>query len=48
MSTTYQAVPAGPATESAAERLRLMGKKMGLWNHGFDFARVSPSNFFVT
>ena len=45
MSTTYQAVPTDPATESAAERLRLMGKKMGLWNHGFDFARFARQLF---
>jgi len=45
MSTIYQAVPTGRATESAAERLRLMGKKMGLWNHGFDFARFARQLF---
>lgn len=45
MSTTYQAVPANPATEPAAERLRLLGKKMGLWNHGFDFARFARQSF---
>jgi SAM-dependent methyltransferase len=45
MSTTYQAVPTGPATLDPAERLRLMGKKMGLWNHGFDFARFAAQLF---
>ena len=45
MSTTYQAVPTNPTTVSPAERLRQMGQKMGLWNHGFDFARFAAQVF---
>lgn len=44
MSTTYQTVPADQ-TMSPAERIRLMGQKMGLWNHGFDFARFARQLF---
>jgi SAM-dependent methyltransferase len=44
MSTTYQAVPAD-ATMEPAERIRLMGQKMGLWNHGFDFRRFASQLF---
>jgi SAM-dependent methyltransferase len=44
MSTTYQAVPAEQAIEPA-ERIRLIGQKMGLWNHGFDFARFAKQLF---
>jgi len=40
MSTTYQAVPSNAAIEPA-ERIRLMGQKMGLWNHGYDFSRFA-------
>lgn len=44
MSTTYQAVPADSAV-APAERIRRMGQKMGLWNHGFDFARFAAQLF---
>lgn len=44
MSTTYQAVPANQ-TVAPAERIRQMGQKMGLWNHGFDFARFAQQLF---
>jgi SAM-dependent methyltransferase len=44
MSTTYQAVPAD-STMAPAERIRQMGQKMGLWNHGFDFARFAAQLF---
>ena len=44
MSTTYQTVPADQAI-TPAERIRLMGQKMGLWNHGFDFARKAQQLF---
>ncbi len=40
MSTTYQAVATGQMSDPA-ERLRLLGQKMGLWNHGFDFPRFA-------
>jgi SAM-dependent methyltransferase len=38
MSTAYQAVPSDK-TAPPSERIRAVGKKMGLWNHGFDFPR---------
>jgi SAM-dependent methyltransferase len=44
MSTTYQAVPENSVV-SPAERIRQMGQKMGLWNHGFDFARFAAQLF---
>lgn len=44
MSTTYQTIPADPAV-NPAERIRLMGQKMGLWNHGFDFSRFARQLF---
>jgi SAM-dependent methyltransferase len=44
MSTTYQAVPADPSV-TAAERIRQIGQEMGLWNHGFDFARFAAQLF---
>ncbi len=44
MSTTYQAV-ASEQMSDPAERLRLMGQKMGLWNHGFDFPRFARQLF---
>ncbi|SRR5579871_6324067 len=44
MSTIYQTVPADQ-TVSAAERIRKIGQKMGLWNHGFDFARFAGQLF---
>jgi SAM-dependent methyltransferase len=45
MSTTYQAVSTDSSPVTPAERLRQMGQKMGLWNHGFDFARVAAQLF---
>jgi len=47
MSTTYQAVPTDQ-TISPAERIRRIGQKMGLWNHGFDFARFAAQLFGKT
>jgi SAM-dependent methyltransferase len=44
MSTTYQAVPTGHGV-SAAERIRKIGQKMSLWNHGFDFPRFARQLF---
>jgi SAM-dependent methyltransferase len=44
MSTTYQAVR-GNQTVTPAEQIRQMGQKMGLWNHGFDFARFARQLF---
>src|SRR5579859_8094753 len=45
MSTIYQSVPTDPTTDPAAERLRKLGQEMGLWNHGFDFARFAKQLF---
>src|ERR1041385_6839302 len=45
MSTMYQSVPTDPATTAPAERLRKLGQEMGLWNHGFDFARFARQLF---
>jgi SAM-dependent methyltransferase len=45
MSAIYQSVPAEPSTVSPAERLRKLGQEMGLWNHGFDFARFATQLF---
>jgi SAM-dependent methyltransferase len=44
MSTTYQAIP-GNQAGAPAERIRQMGRKMGLWNHGFDFPRFAGQLF---
>lgn len=44
MSTTYQVAPPDQAV-SAAERIRKIGQKMGLWNHGFDFPRFARQLF---
>src|SRR6201999_4215877 len=44
MSTTYQVAPV-ETTVSASERIRLLGQKMGIWNHGFDFARFAGQLF---
>jgi SAM-dependent methyltransferase len=44
MSTTYQAIPGNQAS-LPAERIRQMGRKMGLWNHGFDFPRLAGQLF---
>jgi len=43
MSTTYQLASINQNT--AAERIRLLGQKMGLWNHGFDFPRFARQLF---
>src|ERR1051326_8914991 len=43
MSTTCQIAPVSQTT--AAERIRLMGQKMGLWSHGFDFPRFARQLF---
>lgn len=45
MSTIYQSVPTEPTTVSPAERLRKLGQEMGIWNHGFDFARAATQLF---
>src|ERR1051325_5420831 len=45
MSTMYQSVPTDPATRAPAERLGKLGQEMGLWNHGFDFARFARQLF---
>lgn len=44
MSTMYQPV-AGGNLATPSERIRRMGKKMGLWNHGFDFPRFARQLF---
>src|SRR5215467_7956967 len=44
MSTTYQTHSTDQALPPA-ERIRLIGQKMGLWNHGFDFPRFSRQLF---
>ncbi len=44
MSTTYETRPESQ-TMPPAERIRQMGRKMGLWNHGFDFARFTGQIF---
>jgi SAM-dependent methyltransferase len=43
MSTAYQAV--SEPTASPSERIRAVGKKMGLWNQGFDFPRFCNQLF---
>lgn len=43
MSTAYQLASVNQS--AAAERIRLMGQKMGLWNHGFDFPRFARQLF---
>jgi SAM-dependent methyltransferase len=35
----------GNQTVTPAEQIRQMGQKMGLWNHGFDFARFARQLF---
>jgi SAM-dependent methyltransferase len=45
MSTIYQSVPTDREITSSAERLRKLGQEMGLWNHGFDFARFAKQLF---
>src|SRR5690348_5307148 len=44
MSTTYQSLPDNQ-TVTPAEQIRRMGQKMGVWNHGFDFARFARQLF---
>lgn len=43
MSTTYQLAPI--SQKNVAERIRAMGQKMGLWNHGYDFPRFARQVF---
>jgi SAM-dependent methyltransferase len=43
MSTTYRLAPI--SQKAVAERIRTMGQKMGLWNHGFDFPRFARQVF---
>ncbi|HEV7551525.1 MAG TPA: methyltransferase domain-containing protein [Candidatus Angelobacter sp.] len=45
MSTIYQSLPDNPGAISPPERLRKLGQEMGLWNHGFDFARFAQQLF---
>ncbi len=44
MSTTYEAFPKEQIMPPA-ERIRQMGRKMRLWNHGFDFPRFAGQLF---
>ncbi|HEY1939459.1 MAG TPA: class I SAM-dependent methyltransferase [Candidatus Angelobacter sp.] len=44
MSTTYQTIPEHQVV-TPAERIRRIGQKMGLWNHGFDFPRFAAQLF---
>jgi SAM-dependent methyltransferase len=44
MSTTFQLAPV-KQTSTPAERIRQMGRNMGLWNHGYDFARFARQLF---
>ena len=44
MSTTFQLTPVNQIS-TPAERIRLMGRKMGLWNQGYDFARLARQLF---
>lgn len=44
MSTTFQPV-ANESLAAQSERIRRMGQKMGLWNHGFDFSRFARQLF---
>ncbi len=44
MSTTYQPVANGNLA-TPSERIRRVGQKMGLWNHGFDFPRFARQLF---
>jgi len=44
MSASSPAISAHTAT-APAERIRQMGQKMGLWNHGFDFPRFAAQLF---
>jgi SAM-dependent methyltransferase len=44
MSTTFQLAPVNQGS-TPAERVRQMGRKMGMWNHGYDFARFARQLF---
>jgi SAM-dependent methyltransferase len=43
MSTSYQIAPINQ--NAVAERIRSMGQKMGVWNHGYDFPRFARQVF---
>jgi SAM-dependent methyltransferase len=43
MSTASQVAPI--SQHVVAERIRLMGRKMGVWNHGYDFPRFARQVF---
>jgi SAM-dependent methyltransferase len=43
MSTVYQTAPI--TQNVVAERIRLVGQKMGVWNHGYDFSRFARQVF---
>ena len=43
MSTASQVAPI--SQQVVAERIRLMGQKMGVWNHGYDFPRFARQVF---
>jgi cyclopropane fatty-acyl-phospholipid synthase-like methyltransferase len=43
MSAAYQVAPI--SQKAVAERIRTIGQKMGLWNHGFDFPRFARQVF---
>jgi SAM-dependent methyltransferase len=43
MSTAYQVAPISQT--AVAERIRLIGRKMGVWNHGYDFPRFARQVF---
>jgi SAM-dependent methyltransferase len=43
MSTAYQAI--NHEQTEPSKRIRALGKKMGLWNHGFDFPRFCNQLF---
>ncbi len=44
MSTTFQLAPINEIS-TPAERIRQMGMKTGLWNHGYDFPRFAKQLF---
>jgi SAM-dependent methyltransferase len=44
MSTAFQPI-ANQSLPAPADRIRRMGQKMGLWNHGFDFPRCARQLF---
>lgn len=44
MSSAYQTI-SPEQTAPPSERIRSVGRKMGLWNHGFDFPRLCDQLF---